>query len=297
MSEENEWLTRRQRIDPRLRDAGWAVSKLGQGSLSGSTNAQAVVEYPTSNGPADYAMWNDGRWLAVAEAKKLTVGPAGVLTQAERYSRGADDSPSTYREGFRVPFLYSTNGEVTYFHDVRDKLNRSRTVDGFHTPTALAEMLERDTEAELAFLAALPNNNQRLRPYQVGASVAVEQAIAERKRQMLVAMATGTGKTFTLVNQVYRLMKSKTARRILFLVDRKALAAQAVQAFSAWEPEPGMKFNKLYEVYSQRFQRSETDDGKAFDHTVLPEQYLTDPQPGSAFVYVCTVQRMMINLF
>ena len=53
---------------------------------------------------------------------------------------------------------------------------------------------------------------------------------------MLVAMATGTGKTFTIVNQIYRLMKSGVAKRVLFLVDRRALAAQAVRAFTSFEP-------------------------------------------------------------
>ena len=84
---------------------------------------------------------------------------------------------------------------------------------------------------------------------------------------MLVAMATGTGKTFTIVNQVYRLMKSGVARRILFLVDRRALAAQAVRAFASFEPEPGLKFDKIYEVYSQRFQREDFDE----DEHVRPE--------------------------
>src|SRR5260370_3207484 len=113
---------------------------------------------------------------------------------------------------------------------------------------------------------------------------------------MLVAMATGTGKTFTMVNQVYRLMKSGAARRILFLVARRALAAQAVNAFAAFEPEPGLKFDKIYEVYSQRFRREDLGDDK-FDAKVMPAGYLLDPQPGHAFVYVCTIQRMAINLF
>lgn len=69
----------------------------------------------------------------------------------------------------------------------------------------------------------------------------------------LVAMATGTGKTFTVVNQIYRAMKSKIGTRILFLVDRRALAVQTVRAFASFEPEPGLKFDKCYEVYSQRF--------------------------------------------
>jgi hypothetical protein len=71
----------------------------------------------------------------------------------------------------------------------------------------------------------------RLRPYQLEADAAVETALAERKRNLLVAMATSAGKTFTIVNQIYRLMKAGLARRVVFLVDRRALAAQAVRAF------------------------------------------------------------------
>src|SRR5262249_51974378 len=134
-------------------------------------------------------------------------------------------------------------------------------------------------------------------PYQRDANAAVEKAIADRKRQMLVAMATGTGKTFTTVNQVYRLMKAGVGRRILFLVDRRALAAQAVNAFASFEPEPGLKFDKIYEVYSQKFRREDIGDDAPFDPKAIPNAYLTNPQPGHAFVYVCTIQRMAINLF
>jgi type I restriction enzyme R subunit len=100
------------------------------------------------------------------------------------------------------------------------------------------------------------------RPYQVEANDSIKKAVADRKRLMLVAMATGTGKIFTLVNQVYRLMKSGVGQRILFLVDRRALAAQAVRAFASFEPEPGLKFDKIYEVYSQRFQGGDFDEAE-----------------------------------
>jgi len=109
--------------------------------------------------------------------------------------------------------------------------------------------LTRDFDAELEALAALPQN-ARMRPYQVEANTAVEQAIRERKRKMLVTMATGTGKTLVMVNQTYRLMKSGAARRVLFLVDRRALAAQAVRAYASFEAEPGLKFDRIYPVYS-----------------------------------------------
>ncbi len=115
-------------------------------------------------------------------------------------------------------------------------------------------MLTRDTEAELDRALSVPWSTV-LRDYQVEADTAIEEAIRSRKRKMLVTMATGTGKTLTLVSEIYRLMKSGAARRVLFLVDRRALAAQAVRAFASFEAEPGLKFDKIYPVYSQRFQQ------------------------------------------
>ncbi len=292
---ESERLTRRQRIDPRVKRAGWSqIVPFQPGITPGSLSATAVEEYETANGPADYALCDGGRILGVAEAKKVSVGPQGVLTQAERYAKGIDGEPR-YQGEFGVPFLYSTNGEEIWFHDVRDPLNRSRRVAEFHTPAALTELLGRDGSTEFAKLATLPQN-LRLRPYQIEANTAIEQAIRERKRKMLLTMATGTGKTLTMVNEVYRLMKSGVARRVLFLVDRRALAAQAVRAFSSFEAEPGLKFDKIYSIYSQRFQQSDLEEG-AWDPNVMPNSLLTTPKPGDAFLYVSTIQRMTINLF
>jgi type I restriction enzyme, R subunit len=126
-----------------------------------------------------------------------------------------------------VPFLYSTNGEIIHFLDTRSPLNLSREIAGFLTPAAVAELLLRDTDAELARLADVPFS-AILRAYQIEANQAVDQALRERRRKMLLTMATGTGKTLVTVSEVYRLMKSGPARRVLFLVDRRALAAQAV---------------------------------------------------------------------
>src|SRR5207245_7368413 len=112
----------------------------------------------------------------------------------------------------------------------------------------------------------------------------------------LLAMATGTGKTFTLVNQVYRLMKSAVAQRVLFLVDRRALAAQAVRAFASFQAEPGQKFDQIYEVYSSRFQREDFGEEEKFDPKILPKSYLVNPSAKHAFVYVSTIQRMAFNL-
>jgi type I restriction enzyme R subunit len=293
---EAEWLTRKKRIDTRLKALGWSIVPFAADQPISDYHRHAITEYETANGPADYALAVDGVLLGIVEAKKVSLGPQNVLVQAERYSKGATANPLDFG-GFRVPFLYSTNGEVLWFHDVRDHLNRSRPIADFHTAAALTELLGRDFNAARDRLLQIPNNHPLLRPYQIEANAAVERAIVEHKRQMLVAMATGTGKTFTLVNQVYRLMKSGMARRILFLVDRRALAAQAVNAFASFEPEPGLKFDKIYEVYSQRFRREDLGEDVKFDAKVLPSNYLLDPQPGHAFVYVCTIQRMAINLF
>jgi type I restriction enzyme R subunit len=292
---ESERGTRRQRVDPRLAAWGWTIVPFDPAKPLARYEHHAIEEYPTANGPADYGLVVDGQLLGVVEAKKVTLGPQNVLTQAERYSKGVDGTSLNF-SSYRVPFLYSTNGEVFWFQDVRNRLNRSRKVAGFHTPEALREMLARDPETECGWFQQNPNQHPRLRPYQIDANTAIEQAIAGLKRQMLVAMATGTGKTFTLVNEVYRLLESGVAKRILFLVDRRVLAAQAVRAFASFEPEPSKKFDKIYEVYSQRFQRDDLEDEK-FDPKVLPKSYLEAPQPKHAFVYVCTIQRMAINLF
>ncbi|MGW1341377.1 type I restriction endonuclease subunit R [Kribbella sp. NPDC002412] len=293
MATELERHTRKQRIDPRLKTAGWSIVPF-RGTDTHPYKRVAFEEYPTSAGPADYALCDGDEVRGVVEAKKVTLGPQGVLVQAERYSRGIGQSPK-YQDEFGAPFLYSTNGEVTWFHDVRHALSRSRRVSGFHTPAALEELLSRDFDSEIEALERIPQNS-RMRPYQVEANSAIEQAIRDRKRKMLVAMATGTGKTLTMVNEVYRLMKSGAARRVLFLVDRKALAAQAVRAFASFEAEPGLKFDKIYPVYSQRFQKSDLEEAATWDPNVMPNALLTNPKLGDAFVYVCTIQRMAMNL-
>ncbi|MFZ1958781.1 MAG: type I restriction-modification enzyme R subunit C-terminal domain-containing protein, partial [Methanoregula sp.] len=243
-----------------------------------------------------YALCLEGKIVAVIEAKKLTLGPQNVLTQAERYAQGISKSPFNF-SGFRAPFLYSTNGEIIWFHDIRNPLSRSRTIAKFHTPDALAERLKEKFEISCQRLLEWENVHPMLRPYQAEANAAIEQAIRDRKRQMLVAMATGTGKTYTMVNETFRLMESGVAKRILFLVDRRALAAQAVKAFASFEARPGLKFDKSYEVYSQRFFREDFEDDEKFDPKVIPSNYLLEPKPGHAFVYICTIQRMTINLF
>lgn len=293
--EELEWRTRRERIDPKLKAAGWDVCQLTEGARLPSAPT-ALTEFPTDNGPADYAWVLDGELAGVAEAKKLRTDTQEVLRQAERYARGLNGTAFA-KDGYGVPFLYSTNGEIIWFRDVRHPMNAQRRVARFHTPSAIREMLSRDLDDALMNLAGIPTGTDALRDYQWEAVDEIEKAIADRKRQMLVAMATGTGKTRLMVTQIYRLMKAGVAKRVLFLVDRRALAAQAVREFASFEAEPGLKFTNIYEVYSQRFQSGDFDDADKFDPSVLPQSYLTDPSGKEVFVYVSTIQRMAINLF
>ena len=104
---EAEWKTRKKRIDPKLDAVGWGLPR-GRG-------------------------------------KPEALGPQNVLTQAERYARGLRGSKLDF-DGLRCPFLYSTNGEVIWFHDARHQLNRSRRISNFHTPSGLRELLGRDLD-------------------------------------------------------------------------------------------------------------------------------------------------------
>lgn len=291
----SEAATRKQLIDPRLVRAGWPVKSLAAVAAKSPAVPTAVEEWPTEAGPTDYALCDGGVIRGVVEAKKVTVGTQGVLTQAERYSKGVTDQP-LIRGKYGVPFLYSSNGEQIYFRDVRRKTNRSRQLSAFHTPAALTEMLGRDFASEFAALDTL-TMSQTLRPYQIEASQAIERALEEERRRLLVTMATGTGKTITMVNEVYRIMKAGVARRVLFLVDRRVLAAQAVRSFASFEAEPGLKFDKIYPVYSQALSIDDLGGDESFDPNVMPASLLTNPAAGDAFVYVSTIQRMSMNLF
>lgn len=290
----NEHRTRKQYIDKLLINSEWGpIVALEEGK---NYDHGSIEEYPTQTGPCDYALFHAKRPLAAVEGKKVSVGPQNVLQQAQRYARGFQKSPFTFGE-YHLPFIYSTNGKIIWFQDLRHPLNRSREITAIHTPNALEELLSKDEEAAKAWLRNTAIDNPVLRPYQKEAITAIEQAIADRKRNMLIAMATGTGKTLTIINLIYRLMKSGLAKRILFLVDRRALAAQAVTALASFEAEPNLKFDKCYEVYSQRFRREDLDEDMKYDPKVLPSDYLIDPKSRDSFVYVCTIQRMGINLF
>jgi type I restriction enzyme R subunit len=241
MSKEPESITRRNPLNKKLKalNPPWQIIPYRDGLDTSQLGCHAVEEYPTASGPADYALFVQGQLLGFIEAKGVSVGPEGVLKQAKRYSQTTFQGVGNWR-GYRVSFLFSSNGELIYFLDVRQENNLFRQLPTFHSADALAELFKRDYETcDRWFLENPINENTRLRPYQEKAIAATEQAIARGWRQLLIAMATGTGKTFCTVSQIYRLLASKKAQRILFLVDRRAWAAQAIRKFASFDTKSG----------------------------------------------------------
>lgn len=295
---ESEWKTRKTRIDAQLKalNPHWTIIPYKEGMNTSALTCHAVEEYPTDSGPADYALFVNGQLLGILEAKKVSINPQNVLEQAKRYASGCKKTVGAWGK-FKVPFLYASNGTQIWFADVRSEKYYARELLDFHTKDALHEMFTRDSIESFKWFQNNPNEIEMLRPYQKEAISAIEAGLIEQKRLMLLAMATGVGKTVTAVSMIYRLIKSGIARRILFLVDRRALAAQAAQAFSSFMTPVGNKFNQEYEVFSQRFRKEDFEEGEKFDIGVMPNDYLTTPNTSHTFVYVATIQRMAINLF
>lgn len=293
LAEEKEWQTRRKRIDPRLTAAGWVVVDHDPSVDDATLTHHAVCEYPTKKGPADYCLFLDGKPVGIVEAKKVTVGAAGILTQAKRYSKGLPKR--IYGNAVHgAAFLYATNGVVIKHLDTRHTFFSSRDLAGFHGPDALRVALSFDFAAACKELVETPfkqnPSGKSLRPYQQQAVSKIEDAIAHGRRAMLLSMATGTGKTFTLVSLVDRLLRAKVACRILFLVDRRALAAQAVQAFAAFEGHDGQRLVDNWPVYSQSFKKAELDEGATYEPKRIPESILMKPDRENPFVFVRTIQ-------
>jgi type I restriction enzyme R subunit len=163
---EREWLTRQQRIDMRLRAAGWLIRPWPEVERTPLRllAACAVTEYPTEHGPADYALIDGGRVVGIVEAKRVGVAPGNVLSQAERYARGLSSGPLRFG-AFGAPFLYATNGEQIWFEDVRTPAYRSRHLAAFHTPAVSDWTTGTDRRAAPGELTGtLPHDRLAARP-------------------------------------------------------------------------------------------------------------------------------------
>jgi type I restriction enzyme, R subunit len=256
----------RDLIDQQLRDRQWEADtktvRHSAGVRPVKGRNMAIAEWPTASGPADYALFVGTALVGVVEAKRRRKNVSAAIDQAERYSSGFITTPDVAFAGgpwgeHRVPFVFAANGRSylkqietesgIWFRDTRRPANHRRALIDWPTPGGLSGQLEIDQDAATASLKAQPFDfGFPLRSYQRDAIVAVEQALAKDQRRMLIAMATGTGKTKLAIALLYRLLAAKRFRRICFVVDRSTLGNQAEGEFSTTKVVSGKTFAEIF---------------------------------------------------
>src|SRR6266571_1576956 len=148
-----------------------------------------------------------------------------------------------------LSFGYESTGVETYFRDDRDPDARSRLVFSFHRPETLEAWNKKARTLRAALREMPPLITTGLRNCQIDAVTNLEESFAQAKPRSLLQMATGSGKTYAAISEVYRLIKHADARRVLFLVDRRTLGKQAFTEFTQYvTPDDGRKFTELYNV-------------------------------------------------
>lgn len=272
----------RKLIDRQLAQAGWTVDtenlRFNKGTRPQKGKNIAIAEWPTATGPADYVLFVGLTPVAAVEAKRKNKDVSASIQQAKRYSRGFIPSEETLLHPtnfgadneYRLPFVFSCNGRPflrqlstksgIWFCDVRRPDNHSHVLDGWYSPEGLAALLQLDVEAAHEQLKTEPLEfDFSLRDYQQKAIIAAEKAISEGQREILLAMATGTGKTKTCIALIYRLLKSKRFRRILFLVDRTSLGEQAANSFKDTRIENLQTFADIFGIKEVDEQKPDTE--------------------------------------
>ena len=272
----------RQLIDEQLRQAGWEADsqelRYSKGARPQKNRHRAIAEWPTSSGPADYVLFVGFTPLAAVEAKRSHKDVAGVLPQAQRYCRGFKPCDESQLNGlgcgpdaeYKLPFAFASNGRPylrqlrsrsgIWFRDLRRAENLAGPLDGWYSPQGLQALARQDLDQAQALLRREAfSYGFPLRPYQRRAIEATEAAIAAGQREILLAMATGTGKTKTCVALIYRLLKTGRFRRVLFLVDRSELGIQAADAFKETRMESLQSFADIYGIKELGERDAESD--------------------------------------
>lgn len=257
-------------IDDKLRAAGWIVDTEKYNFKKYKTMPEknkniAIAEWKVGSKYADYALFIGFQLVGIVEAKaKHRDIPAALESQAKVYAReiqlieGIELLPSNGE--YKVPFLFASNGRPylrqledqsgIWFWDTRNQTKRAHALEGWHSPEDLKLLLEIDDRAANEKLKNDDITKFGLREYQQKAVLATEDALMKGARKMLVAMATGTGKTRTAIALMYRLIKAKKCRRILFLVDRNSLGQQTEDALKDSKMENGLSFSSIYDIKS-----------------------------------------------
>jgi type I restriction enzyme R subunit len=236
----------------------------------------AIAEWPTNStvskrGYADYALFVGLQLVGIVEAKRaFTDIPSVIDYQCKDYAKEIKEAHASYQIGTwnecKVPFLFATNGRKylkqletksgIWFLDARQSSNIPKALQGWMSPDGMMELLEKDITSANQSLEETPYDLLRdkdglnLREYQIEAIEAAENAIIEGKQTALLSMATGTGKTRTILGMIYRFVNTGRFLRVLFLVDRTALGEQAQDVFKEAKIEDPMTLNEIYNIQS-----------------------------------------------
>lgn len=268
----------RYMIDEQLRQVGWEANtqeiRYAKGARPAKDRNMAIAEWPTDStvskkGYADYALFVGTKLVGIIEAKAEHKDiPSVIDYQGKDYPRNIRKEDAEYQIGtwgeFKVPFTFATNGRPyleqfktksgIWFLDLRESSNVPMALHGWISPEGIMERLEKDIQAGNKALQAMPydlltdKDGLNLREYQIKAIKAAEKAVIDGQREILIAMATGTGKTRTVLGMIYRFLKTNRFKRILFLVDRTSLGDQASDVFKEVKLEELMTLDEIYNI-------------------------------------------------
>lgn len=268
----------RYMIDEQLRQVGWEANtqeiRYAKGARPAKGRNMAIAEWPTDStvskkGYADYALFVGTKLVGIIEAKAEHKDiPSVIDYQGKDYPRNIRKKDAEYQIGtwgeFKVPFTFATNGRPyleqfktksgIWFLDLRETSNVPMALHGWISPEGIMELLEKDIQAGNEALQAMPydlltdKDGLNLREYQIKAIKAAEKAVIDGQREILIAMATGTGKTRTVLGMIYRFLKTNRFKRILFLVDRTSLGNQASDVFKEVKLEELMTLDEIYNI-------------------------------------------------
>jgi len=264
----------REEIDRQLALAGWIVQDRDQLNLfAGAGVAIREVSLPGA-GETDYLLVAGGRTVGIVEAKPVGATLKGVEVQTQGYAQAMPGHIPVWR--LPLPMLYESTGRETQFTNLLEPEPRSRRVFAFHRPETLKAWAQQaagtgspneytmgeeragyhtDTAALAGRFQCLPGSidDPKLWPAQRTAIANIEQSLKANKPRALVQMATGSGKTFTAISLISRLIRHADASRVLFLVDRANLGVQTHKEFQQYTtPDDGRKFTELYNVQHLR---------------------------------------------
>ncbi|MDR1802302.1 MAG: type I restriction-modification system endonuclease [Treponema sp.] len=265
-------------IDEQLRKVGWEADsenlRYSKGTRPQKGRNIAIAEWPTDSsvckwGMADYALFAGLKLVGVVEAKAAHKDISSVIdNQCREYSMGISQEHSSFLVGtwgvYKVPFLFATNGRPylkqletksgVWFRDARQDSNIPKALQGWISPQGLLDILDKDITtanqelSETSYDLLRDRDGLNLRPYQIEAIEKAEAAIVRGQQTALLAMATGTGKTRTVLGMIYRFLKTGRFKRVLFLVDRTALGEQAQDVFKEVKIEELMTLDDIYDI-------------------------------------------------